>query len=327
MTDEFCDVPRELRKVSLPPYIVEPPDVLLIEAVSHLRLENAPVKAGEALFVQVNRTVPYSLQDDPVSIQFKQINGIFVIGADGYLNLGPEYGKVLVAGQPLAVIQQRVEQHLAQLLNSPQVLVTLPRAETDQLVSGQHLVRSDGTVGLGIYGSVRVAGMTLDEARRTVELHLSRYIHEPEVSLDVLAYNSKVYYVITDGGGAGEQVYRLPSTGNETVLDAISYVNGLPTVASKGDIWLARPSPTVGGPDQVMPIDWNAIAQGAQTATNYQVLPGDRIYVKADKLITMDTALAKVTAPFERIFGFIILGNGTVRTLQRGRGFAGGGGF
>ncbi|MCA9057720.1 MAG: polysaccharide biosynthesis/export family protein [Planctomycetaceae bacterium] len=320
-------MPRELRKVSLPPYIVEPPDVLLIEAINHLRVETAPVKAGETLLVQVNRTVPYSLQDDPVSIQFKQINGFFVIGADGYLNLGPEYGKVLVANQSLPVIQQRVEEHLAQLLTNPQVLVTLPRAETDQIVSGQHLVRQDGTVGLGIYGSVYVAGMTLDEAKNAVQLHLSQFIHNPEVSVDVLAYNSKVYYVITDGGGAGEQVYRLPSTGNETVLDAISYVNGLPTVASKADIWLARPSPVTNGPDQIMPIDWNAIAQGAQTGTNYQVLPGDRIYVKADKLIRMDTALAKFTAPFERIFGFIILGNGTVRTLQRGRGFVGGGGF
>ena len=43
----------------------------------------------------------------------------------------------------------------------------------------------------------------------------------------MFAYNSKVYYVITEGAGAGDLVARLPITGNETVLDAISQINGL----------------------------------------------------------------------------------------------------
>ena len=46
--------------------------------------------------------------------------------------------------------------------------------------------------------------------------------------------NSKVYYIITDGAGSGEQVFRFPVTGSETVLDAISQIGGLPPVSSKG---------------------------------------------------------------------------------------------
>jgi polysaccharide biosynthesis/export protein len=313
------DVPRELRKASLPEYTIEPPDVLLIEAVSHLRPQDAPLQPGEPLLIQVNRTIPYGQQEDSVSVQFKQINGIFLIGADGYVNLGPEYGKVLVAGQPLDVIQQRVDEHLRHTLTDPQVLVTLPNPEAQQYVAGQHLVRPDGTVGLGIYGGVYLTGMTLNQARQEIERHLEKFISSPQVSVDVLAYNSKVYYVVTDGGGAGEQVFKLPSTGNETVLDAIANISGLPTVASKSDIWIARPSPNICGPDHVLPVDWNGIVQGAQTGTNYQVLPGDRIYVKADKMIAFDTAVAKLTAPFERLLGFTILGNATVRTIQVGQ--------
>ncbi len=312
----IADAPRELRKVSLPEYMVEPPDVLLIEAVNNLRPSTAPVCAGESLIVQVNRTIPIGQVEDPVSAQFKQINGLYVIGTDGYLNLGPEYGKVLVADLPLEDIQVRVDAHLRQILTSPQVLVTLPSPQNKQFIAGPHLVRPDGTVGLGVYGSVYVAGMTLQQARNAIELHLSHHIHRPEVSVDVLAYNSKVYYVITDGGGAGEQVYRIPSTGNETVLDAIAGVNGLPTVASKASIWIARPTPNQGTPDQILKVDWQAIAEGAQTTTNYQMLPGDRLYVKASPLITMDTKLAKFTAPFERMLGFTILGNGAVRSVQ-----------
>ena len=72
-------------------------------------------------------------------------------------------------------------------------------------------------------------------------------------------------------------------------------------------------------------MDWNAIVQGAQPETNYQVLPGDRIYVKADKMIALDTAVAQITAPLERVVGSTILGNGAYRTLQIGRAaFVGG---
>ncbi len=152
------NVPRELRKTTLPEYIIEPPDVLLIEAVNNIRPEYAPIHAGEALLVQVNRTIPYGQQEDPVAQQFKQINGIFVIGADGYLNLGPEYGKVLVAEQPLPEIQSRVENHLRQILTNPQVLVTLPRPENSQYVAGPHLVRPDGTVGWGFMAAFMSRG-------------------------------------------------------------------------------------------------------------------------------------------------------------------------
>lgn len=312
-----CDVPRELRKTALPSYQIEIPDILLIEAVHNLRPPHAPIHAGEPLFVQVNRTIPVGQQEPSVAQQFKQINNVYVIGTDGYLNLGPEYGKVLAAEQTLEEIQRRVEAHLQRILTNPQVLVTLPNPQNEQVIAGQHLVRSDGTVGLGIYGSVYVNGMTRDQARCAVERHLSQHIHHPRVSLDVLAYNSKKYYVVVDGGGAGEQVVPLPSTGNETVLDAIASIQGLPSVASKANIWVARPAPGC-STDQILPVKWNAIVQGAQTETNYQVFPGDRIYVKADKLIALDTAVAKVTAPLERILGFTLLGNGTVQTLRLG---------
>ena len=80
-----------------------------------------------------------------------------------------------------------------------------------------------------------------------------------QVAVDVLAYNSKVYFVIFDGGGFGQQVFRLPATGNETVLDAVSLVQGLAPISSKRRIWLARPAPANSGCSQILPVDWNAI--------------------------------------------------------------------
>lgn len=324
---QFDHVPRELRKVAQPNYVIEPPDILLIETVNHLRRADSRMRAGDTLIVQVSRTVPIDPLEDEIGRQFKQISGPYIVDTLGRIDFGPEYGSCSVSGMSFEETKRAIASQLRRTLANPQIHVMMPEPFGKQQISGEHLVRPDGTVSLGIYGSVYVTGMELTQAKSSIERHLADHLHSPEVNVDVLAYNSKVYYIVTDGGGAGEQVYRLPCTGSETVLDAIAQVQGLPAVASKSDIWVARPAPPELGKNQIMQVDWNGIVQGAETESNYQVMPGDRIYVKADKLIAMDTVVAKLTAPFERLLGFVLLGNGTVRALQSSNATGIGGGF
>jgi polysaccharide export outer membrane protein len=201
-------------------------------------------------------------------------------------------------------------------LAEPQVTVELARAQGEQQITGEHLVRPDGTISLGRYGSVRVIGMTLDQAKQSIEAHLAAYLESPEVYVDVIEYNTKACYVITDNAGRGEQVLRFTVAGNETVLDVISQINGLPPFVAKSDIVLARPAPDDAGCGQVMPVDWIAITQRGCTATNYQVLPGDRIYIYADHMFTFGNFIDKMVSPFERIFGFTILGTQAVSEIH-----------
>lgn len=205
------------------------------------------------------------------------------------------------------------------LIESQKGLLTQP-------VRGQHLVRVDGTVGIGIYGPALVSGKTIDEAR----LEIARVIHsrlDPNtvklddvlngLSVDVLAYNSSVYYIITDGAGLGEQVYRFPVTGNETVLDALSNINGLPVVASKNRIWVARRN-TGPGPESVLPVDWKGITQFGAMNTNWQIMPGDRVYVQADPMRRFNNNLSKMLEPMERILGAMLLGSQTSNSIRSG---------
>ena len=67
----------------------------------------------------------------------------------------------------------------------------------------------------------------------------------------------------------------------------------------------------------ILPVSWEEITAGAATATNYQVLPGDRIFIAENKMIAFDSVLNKTIAPFERIFGFTLLGTQTVQTINR----------
>jgi polysaccharide export outer membrane protein len=194
------EVPRELDRVTLPPYVVEPPDMLQIEAV---------LKDGEA-------------------------------------------GRV--------------------------------RGLPDQPISGQFLVRPDGTVGLGLWGSVSVTGLTVEKAGEAIRTHLAKFRPQasPEdlrVVVDVLAYNSKFCYVIADcPDHGGERVIRLPVTGSETVLDAIAGVDGLTAAARQKSVrvFVRR---TASGGEQVLPVDWAGIVRDGVTATNYQLRSGDRVYV------------------------------------------------
>jgi polysaccharide export outer membrane protein len=252
------------------------------------------------------------------------------------VNLGVTYGKPklirMIDDKVIRMTTEEaktaIENHLKGLgFKEPKVSVALGATHGMQMVRGEHLVRPDGTVSLGSYGEVRVTAMTLPEAKKAIEQQLGKYLWEPEISLDVGGYNSKIYYVVLNLAGAGIQIIRLPITGNETVLDALGLINGLPPSASKDRVWLARPSPAHSGCDQVFRVDLRGITECAATATNYQLLPGDRVYVQADPLIAADIFLAKVIAPIERILGVTLLGSSTVHDIAIRLGSTGTGGF
>jgi polysaccharide export outer membrane protein len=336
---EQSRVPRELDKATLPAYIVEPPDILVIQAVNMLRTPETPLRPGDRLRIQLKNGLPIDVGVDAetnplqfnaelqIELGFKLLSGSYLVGADGTVDLGPAYGKVLVANlttqQAAAAVREHLEQKIG--LRTPELLVTLDDVETPQPIAGEHLVRPDGRISLGIYGEVFVAGMTLPEVKLAVEEHLKAFIQDPQVAVDVLAYNSKMFYIIVDGGGFGEQVIRLPYTGNETVLDAIAQIQGLSEVSSKR-IWIARPAPSGIGVSQILEVAWEDITALGQTATNYQVLPGDRIYIQADQWISADNLVAKIVSPFERILGFTLLGVGTVQRIHFFNSFQAGGG-
>ncbi|MBI3865122.1 MAG: polysaccharide biosynthesis/export family protein [Planctomycetia bacterium] len=325
----MTDIPTEMQKVSIPPYRVEPPDILLIEVVNNIRPSNDPLRAGDELVIRASGTLPVDATEDPVEKDFKQVNGVYRVQTDGTVDLGPEYGSVLVEGLTLLKSRAAIDKHLRNEVGlvNPKVAVSLPNVNGKQLISGEHLVRPDGTVALGVYGSVYVNGLNLDEVKIAVEQHLAKFMHQPEIQVDVLAYNSKVIYIVADGAESGESVVRVPFTGNETVLDAMSQVDGLSEVAAKNNMWVARPGPHGSEVAQKMYVDWRGITQDAVTTTNYQLLPGDRIYIKADPLVAADGFIAKFTVPMSRLFGITLLGNGTVNSIKSGTNTGGGGFF
>lgn len=297
------NIPREQAKVTLPDYLIEPPDILRIEAISLVPKAPYALRPFDVLSVATA-----GLPEEEV------IDGQYAIQPDGSVQLGHSIGAIHAAGLTSDQLQQQVQAKLKQVYTEPSVWVTLVQMGAQQQIAGEHLVAPDGKVNLGVYGQVRVVGMTIEEARSAVQTHLSNYLQDPQIALDVLGYNSKVYYVVTQGAGLGDQVFILPARGNETVLDAIGQIQGLQSNHSTR-MWIARPGYNEQGGDQILPVDWLAVTQRGDIKTNYQLMPGDRLYVSEDKLVAFDTALAKIFAPLERVFGVTLLGTQTAQRI------------
>lgn len=259
-------MPREFDKQALPPYVVEPPDLLLIQA------------------------------SDRVTLSLQRIEGQHLVAPDGTINLGI-YGTVRVAGFTLAQVADAVAARLLEVM--PGLAATLkPDSDDKKKPDYKAAWQKDFS---------------------TIELI------KKELQVDVLSYNSKYYYVITDGGGYGQQVYPFLITGNETVLDALARVNGLPAVASKKKIWVARAT-RPGQPPKIIPVDWCGVAQRGEALTNIQLFPGDRVFVQSDAWIRLDTWLAKRLSPYLRGVGATLLTASTVNTIKQG-GVSGAGGI
>ncbi len=202
-------------------------------------------------------------------------------------------------------------------------------------ITGERLVRPDGTISLDFYGKVYVAGLTISEAKEKVILHLRKFLNDEVLGLveqdpdtdemvpvppaesdrvfvDVTAYNSKVYYVQGDVAAPG----RLPITGNETVLDAINYAGGLAPTAAPANIRLVRPAPAGSSCEQVLPVNYAAIVYGGDPTTNYQLLPGDRLVVYRDPIVRSTLFIDRMAAPFNGVVQSILTYSFAARSVQ-----------
>jgi polysaccharide biosynthesis/export protein len=210
------------------------------------------------------------------------------------------------------------------------LLVEVLEALPGRPITGERLVRPDGTITLGFYGEVYVAGLTTKEAKEKILLHLRKFLNDSilgledtdgrkippvendRVFVDVTAYNSKVYFVMGDVSAPG----RLPITGNETVLDAIIYAGGLTETANVQDIRLVRPTPPGASKPLVLPVNYSAIVYGGDTTTNYQLMPGDRIVVFRDPIVRGTIFINRLAAPFNSVINTMMTYSFMVRNVK-----------
>jgi polysaccharide export outer membrane protein len=296
-------LPKEMAKISpLMEYDIGLSDIIVVEAVRMVPKSPYLLRASDAVAIS-----DYGLEEENF-----RIAGQYRIQPGGTIVLPPPIGAINISGLTCEdageIIAQKIGKEIG-LANMSDIGVSVDLLSVSGLqpVAGDHLVGPDGRINLGMYGSVHVKGLTLTEAKEAIEFQLSKYLDDPEVAVDIFAYNSKKYYVVLQGAGFGDKLIEFPYTGNETVLNAIAGINGMDRVSSK-KVWIARPSPMYFNQGEMIYVDWQGITGNACYQTNYQLMPEDRIFIAEDKLVAFDTQLSKITAPLERIMGFSLLG-------------------
>jgi hypothetical protein len=125
---------------------------------------------------------------------------------------------------------------------------------------------------------------------------------------------AKVFYIITEGAGLGDSVRSVNCTGNETVLDAVSMINGISQVSDAKKIWIARPGAS--GKSTTLEVNWEDISRRGINTTNYTLQPGDRLVFGEDALMKQANLISKKTAPIERLMGITSLTVSTISSLN-----------
>jgi polysaccharide export outer membrane protein len=159
-------------------------------------------------------------------------------------------------------------------------------------VSGLYPINTEGKIQYEFVGDIVLAGMTKDEAAQLLVKKLQTYIINPEVTIKITEYNSKVVYVIGEVGAPGK-IYMRGDT--ITVRDALLAANLPQLTAATDACTLFTPSAV----SKVVPKKVNvyALLYEGDLKQNYTMKPGDTIYMPPTLWAKIARFLNPITQP------------------------------
>ena len=233
--------PRELAKRPLGSYVVEVGDSIFVEPVSF----NATIRLPGDQVIRPDGTISlgeFGLYEAVnKTIQQIQLEVQSIIDNTGRAKLVQEFEEERRQKRQLEVISER------------------PASEDDESTSDN---LSDSEFELE------------RERMLALENRIAENKAQNRISVRLVNWDSKKIYVLGEVNSPGFFAY----AGNETVLDAILEAGGLTGNANHHQITVARPTPC-GSCRIVMKVCYDQVVQLGDTSTNYQLLPGDRVFV------------------------------------------------
>jgi protein involved in polysaccharide export with SLBB domain len=208
--------------------------------------------------------------------------GRLTLFPEGHLLIPPARDLREISGAPPGSPRELDKMVAGPYIIEPGDVLLVQPANLDSAIRlpGDQPVLPDGTIQLGRYGRVSVAGKTVEQIETEVNAVIKGQVSDAgPIIVRLVTRDSKVYYVLGDVNSPGAFQFK----GRETVLDAIIAAGGLTSAASRKSIILTRPTP----PDScriVLPVCYYGIVQLGDTTTNYQIKAGDRVYVPSKSM-------------------------------------------
>lgn len=141
------------------------------------------------------------------------------------------------------------------------------------------------------YRDLRPVGLTEEQLAEVIKQRLKKYLYEPEVTVSVVEYGSKKYYVVGEVARPG----RYPMRGSSLDLQEVIFAAGLPTP------YAALRRVRVIKPDREKPkfkrINLYALLYKGDLRQNVKVEPGDIVYVPSTVASKVNTMLSQIISP------------------------------
>jgi len=160
--------------------------------------------------------------------------------------------------------------------------------------SGDFIIGFDGRIQFHYIGDIPIGGLTKYEVQQVLEKLLEKYVRQPSVSVMIVAYNSKVVYVIGEVGRPGKFVMR----GDVIKLREAILAAGLPTHdAALGRVHVIKPD--LNDP-RVRVINMKRILYKGQLKDDVDLYPGEIVVVPSTVLSKINDFLGTLLSPITR---------------------------
>ena len=135
-------------------------------------------------------------------------------------------------------------------------------------------IGGNGAITFPLVGSVKVAGLSQQEAEARLADKLRTYLRDPQVSMLVKEYGNKTVYVL--GQVQKPAAIQIPPEKPLTVLEAITSVGGFTEVANTSKVRVLR---VENGKQNAIDVDVSQITKQGNKAMDISLNPGDVVFV------------------------------------------------
>jgi polysaccharide export outer membrane protein len=170
-------------------------------------------------------------------------------------------------------------------------------------ITRQVVVRPDGRISFDLIGELEVQGKTVDEVRGEVTARMKEFIVHPDVTVILSQSNSRLYFMFGEVRRPGSY----PLIGHVSAVQALASAGGPTRFSNLDAARLVRPTE---GQSLSYAVDFEEITERGDATTNYELQPGDIVYVPPNVFARIGYALGVVLFPFQQIIG---LGSQVVR--------------
>ena len=165
-------------------------------------------------------------------------------------------------------------------------------------VSGLYTLNNEGKIQFEFVGDINFSGLTKEEAAELVAKYLKTYIVNPDVTVKIKEYNSKVVYVVGEVGQPGKIFMRGDTI---TVRDAL-LAAGLPQLtAATEDATMFTPA--ADGNVVENKVNVYALLYKGDLRQNYVMKSGDTLYLPATLWAKVARFINPITQPISQAAG------------------------